>query len=125
MIDAKPSSTRSVTISPTNIRTGLTAREIKQAFRDNLCYGLGRLEKVATKNDLYVALALTIRDRVVQRTVDNIESYGGLNARRVAYLSAEYLPGPHLANHLLNLCISVVMLVAFYLLRPYLRGVLA
>lgn len=105
MTEAKFSS-RSVTISPTNIRTGLTAREIKQAFRDNLCYGLGRLEKVATKNDLYFALALTIRDRVVQRTIDSIESYGGLNARKVAYLSAEYLPGPHLANHLLNLGIT-------------------
>jgi hypothetical protein len=35
-----------------------------------------------------------------------MESYGGANARRVAYLSAEYLPGPHLANNLLNLGIT-------------------
>ena len=57
--------------SATNIRTGLTAGEIKQAFRDNLCCGLGRLEAFATKHDLYVALALTIRDRVFQRTVES------------------------------------------------------
>jgi len=35
-----------------------------------------------------------------------MESYGGANARRVAYLSAEYLPGPHLANNLLSLGIT-------------------
>jgi starch phosphorylase len=88
------------------IRTGLTADEIKQAFRDNLCCGLGRLESAATKHDLYVALALTVRDRLFQRTVESIQNYGGKNARRVAYLSAEFLPGPHLANNLLNLGIT-------------------
>jgi glycogen phosphorylase len=91
-----------------NIRTGLTAAEIKQAFRDNLHSALGRLESYATKHDLYVALALTIRDRLLQRTVESMENYGGANARRVAYLSAEYLPGPHLANNLLNLGITEV-----------------
>ena len=53
--------------SATKIRTGLTAGEIKQAFRDNLCCGLGRLEGFATKHDLYVALALTVRDRLLER----------------------------------------------------------
>lgn len=92
--------------SAKNIRTGFTADEIKQAFLDNLRCGLGRLKGLATKHDLYFALALTVRDRVFQRTVETIESYGGADARRVAYLSAEYLPGPHLANNLLNLGIT-------------------
>jgi len=92
--------------SSETIRTGLTADEIKQAFLDNLRCGMGRLESVATNHDLYFALALTIRDRVFQRAVESMESYGGANARRVAYLSAEYLPGPHLANNLLNLGIT-------------------
>jgi glycogen phosphorylase len=94
--------------SATTVRTGLSASEIKQAFRDNLRSGLGRLETFATKHDLYVALALTIRDRLFQGTVESMENYGGANARRVAYLSAEYLPGPHLANNLLNLGITEV-----------------
>ena len=88
------------------IRTGCSADEIKQAFRDNLQFALGRSERVATKHDLYYALALTVRDRVFQYNVESMESYGGANARRVAYLSAEYLPGPHLANNLLNLGIT-------------------
>ncbi len=91
---------------PQGIRTGFEADEIKQAFLDNLRCGMGRLEEVATKHDLYSALALTIRDRVFQRTVETMESYGGADTRRVGYLSAEYLPGPHLANNLLNLGIT-------------------
>ena len=92
--------------TPENIRTGLTADEIRQAFRDNLCCGMGRLAVTATKHDLYVALALTVRDRLFQRTVASLQHYGGSNARRVAYLSAEFLPGPHLAINLLNLGIT-------------------
>jgi starch phosphorylase len=86
----------------------ITTGEIKQAFRDNLHSELGRLERFATKNDFYLALALTVRERVFERIVETMDSYGGVNARRVAYLSAEYLPGPHLANNLLNLGITEV-----------------
>ena len=85
-----------------------TAEDIKQAFRDKLHSGLGRLERYATKNDLYVALALTVRDRVFDYIVESLDAYGRVNARRVGYLSAEYLPGPHLANNLLNLGITEV-----------------
>jgi starch phosphorylase len=92
--------------SPQNIRTGLTTEEIEQAFRDNLRCGMDRLEATATKHDLYFALALTVRDRLFGHSVESMEDYGGANARRVAYLSAEYLPGPHLANNLLNLGIT-------------------
>ena len=111
--------------STTNIRTGLTASEIKQAFRDNLCCGLGQLERVATKHDLYVALALTVRDRLLERTVESLQTYGGVDARRVAYLSAEFLPGPHLANNLLNLGITEVTREALHELDYKLDEILA
>ena len=85
------------------IRTGTNADEIRRAFLDNLHCGLGRLERMATKHDLYLALALTVRDRVFKRAVRSLETYGDADTRVVAYLSAEYLPGPHLANNLLSL----------------------
>jgi fructose/tagatose bisphosphate aldolase len=56
--------------SASKIPDKITADEIKQAFRDNLHSGLGRLERFATKNDFYLALALTVRDRLFERTVD-------------------------------------------------------
>ena len=92
-----------MTNSTGKIPDEVTDDDIKRAFRENLRSGLGRLERFATKNDLYLALALTVRDRLFERTVETMDTYGGVNARRVAYLSAEYLPGPHLANNLLNL----------------------
>jgi glycogen phosphorylase len=111
--------------SATNIRTGLSAGEIKQAFRDNLRSGLGRLEDSATKHDLYVALALTVRDRLLERTVESLQTYGGTDARRVAYLSAEFLPGPHLTNNLLNLGITEVTREALHELGYKLDEILA
>jgi starch phosphorylase len=88
------------------IRTGLGVEEIRQSFHDHLFYGMGRLLEFATPRDLYTALSFTVRDRLFQRSVQTLEKYGGQNARRVAYLSAEFLPGPHLANNLLNLGIT-------------------
>jgi len=89
-----------------SIRIGLTSQEIEQAIRDNLRCALGLHEKFATRRDIYFALALTVRDRVFERTSESLGTYGGANARRVGYLSAEYLPGPQLANNLLNLGIT-------------------
>lgn len=83
------------------------------------------MRSVATKRDLYLALALTVRDRVCKRTVDSLQDYGGANARRVAYLSAEYLPGPHLANNLLNLGITEVTRDALYSLGEDLDEIIA
>ncbi|HKP55860.1 MAG TPA: glycogen/starch/alpha-glucan phosphorylase [Polyangiales bacterium] len=88
----------------TNIRTGLGVAEIQQAFLDNLVVGMGRVREAATKHDLYFALALTMRDRMLQRSVASLlDNFVVKNARRVAYLSAEFLPGPHLATTLLSL----------------------
>src|SRR5262249_40232135 len=100
------SSDYSSNMNSSSVRTGLSSDEIKTAFHENLRCALGRSERVAARHDLYFALALTVRDRVLQRSVESLETYGGADARRVAYLSAEYLPGPHLANNLLNLGIT-------------------
>jgi glycogen phosphorylase len=99
---------RTSTIKPrfSGPRTGLDVEDIKQSLIDNLFCGMGRVPAVATRNDLYTALALTVRDRVLRHGVHTVESHGEQQARRVAYLSAEYLPGPHVALNLLNLGIT-------------------
>ncbi|MGA9325807.1 MAG: glycogen/starch/alpha-glucan phosphorylase [Salegentibacter sp.] len=85
---------------------GLTKDDLKASFLQKLFYGLGRIPAVTTSNDLYTALALSIRDRVFRQFVLSLEQFSQQDARGVAYLSAEYLPGPHLANDLLNLGIT-------------------
>jgi glycogen phosphorylase len=90
----------------TGVRIGLCAADIKQSFLDNLYCGLGRMPIACSLNDAYNALALTIRDRVLQQSVRTLETYFEQDARIVSYLSAEFLPGPHLANNMLNLGIT-------------------
>src|SRR5512139_1561350 len=84
-------------------RCGLTVADLKQCFLDNLFCNLGRVPMAATRNDAYTALALTVRDRVFKQGVRTMGAYFAQDARTVAYLSAEFLPGPHLASKLLSL----------------------
>ncbi|HET6420190.1 MAG TPA: glycogen/starch/alpha-glucan phosphorylase [Geobacteraceae bacterium] len=90
-----------------DIRTGLTPESIAQAFLDNLYYAQGRIPDLATKNDLYMALAYTVRDRMLARWVAGIQRYREHtrkdDLKAVCYLSAVFLPGPHLGNNLINL----------------------
>lgn len=89
-----------------NVRTSLEKEAMTKAVLDNLCFVQGRLPKVATKNDWYMALAYTVRDRVLQRWMKTMEHYMGLNVKSVSYLSAEFLVGPHLVNNSINLGIT-------------------
>jgi starch phosphorylase len=86
-----------------HLRTGLAVADLKQSFLDSLFCGLGRVPSAATPHDLYTALALATRDRVLNQGVQTLQTYHERDARMVAYLSAEYLPGPHLAGNLLSL----------------------
>jgi glycogen phosphorylase len=84
-------------------RCGRSVADLKQSFLDNLLCDLGRAPSFATPHDAYVALALTVRDRVLRQGALSLENFGEQDGRVVAYLSAEFLPGPHLANNLLSL----------------------
>ena len=84
-------------------RTGAGVAAIKQGFVNNLHYVQAKFPAVATRNDYYMALAYTVRDRMLQRWVRTAQTYYERASRTVAYLSAEFLLGPHLGNNLVNL----------------------
>ncbi len=87
-------------------RTANDVASIRQSFLDNLFFVQARFPEVATRNDHYLALAWTVRDRLLRRWVDTGATYYRQASRSVCYLSAEYLPGPHLANAILSLDIE-------------------
>ncbi|MGE0188721.1 MAG: glycogen/starch/alpha-glucan phosphorylase [Steroidobacteraceae bacterium] len=84
-------------------RTGLSKETLKSAFLDNLFYIQGKFPALATKNDYYMALAFTVRDRLLHRWISTAAAYTQQGSRTVCYLSAEFLMGPHLGNNLINL----------------------
>ncbi len=88
-----------------SIRTGSGADVIARALIDNLRCLQGKLPHYATRNDWYMALAYTVRDRMIDRYIRTLEAItdGRSGVKVVAYLSAEFLVGPHLGNGLINL----------------------
>lgn len=84
-------------------RTGLSIPTLRRAMADNLFYIQGKFPGIATQNDYYMALAYTVRDRLLQRWLSTIRTYREKNVKVVSYLSAEFLLGPHLGNNLINL----------------------
>ncbi len=84
-------------------RTGMSVETIKRAFADHLFYIQGKDESLATADDYYMALAYTIRDRLLRRWLQTMKTYQEKDVKTVYYLSAEFLMGRHLGNSLINL----------------------
>ena len=82
----------------------------------------GKFPALATKNDYYMALAYAVRDRMLQRWISTAVGYTKHGSRTVAYLSAEFLMGPHLGNNLLNLGILEPVRECMTELGPQFRG---
>jgi starch phosphorylase len=84
-------------------RTGFSIETLRRALADNLFYIQGKFPVIATDKDYYMALAYTVRDRLLQRWINTTRTYLEKNVKIVSYLSAEFLLGPHLENNLINL----------------------
>ncbi len=90
-------------------RAGESVETLRHAIRENLFYRCGNVPQVATRADYYLAVAYTVRDRLMQRWLSTARSLLAKPTRVVCYLSAEYLLGPSLGNALLNLGIRSQM----------------
>jgi len=84
-------------------RIARSVEAIRRSFVDNLFYVTVRTFDNATTLDHYTALAYTVRDRLLARLIATDEHYKRQDGKAVAYMSAEFLLGPHLGNNLRNL----------------------
>src|SRR5262245_14448974 len=84
-------------------RTGLKADTLRQAVLDNLASLQGCYPDIATPHDWYMALAYSVRDRMLARWVSTVQAFAAREVKGACYLSAEFLIGPQLGNNLVNL----------------------
>jgi starch phosphorylase len=80
------------------------AEAIRKAVLQHLEFSLGELHRhVDSHWEPYVALALAVRDRLIEGWVRTQDAYYDQDAKRVYYMSLEFLMGRTLGNALTNL----------------------
>ena len=84
-------------------RAGESPEEIAVSLRNHMIHTVGRPLERSTTLEKYHGVAAVVRDRLMDQWLETIDTYRQKDVRLLAYLSAEYLLGPHLGNDLLNL----------------------
>jgi glucan phosphorylase len=92
---------------------GLTLESLAQDLGENLFYYSGIIPQMAMAQNIYQALAMTVRERLLHRWINTALDYAKQKVKVVCYFSAEYLPGPHLGNNLVNLDVFEMLKKAF------------
>ena len=88
------------------IRRGNSKEELKRSFYEHMKYSLGvRLEN-SHSTDKYIALARTVRDRIIERWFITKSIHEKKNVKFVNYFSFEFLMGRAMLNNMINLGIK-------------------
>ena len=81
---------------------------IQETIRRHVKYSLGKAWRDLGANDLFTAVALSVRDQLVDRMLETEERYRQKDPKRLYYLSIEFLIGQSLGSNLHNLGVREV-----------------
>ena len=77
--------------------------QLRDAISRHLTYTVGKDEVAASPRDWLYALSTAVRDRLIERWMDTTRRSYRQDAKRIYYLSMEFLPGRTLSNALIAL----------------------
>jgi len=86
-----------------NARTAVDLDSLRRSFLDHLQFSQGKDEHTATALDRFFSLSYAVRDRLMRRWIQTQQAYYQSDAKRVYYLSLEFLMGKALESNLINL----------------------
>ncbi|MCF7940921.1 MAG: glycogen/starch/alpha-glucan phosphorylase [Spirochaetia bacterium] len=90
-------------MDPTHIRMGNEVESIKWDYAEHLKYSIGSDRYSATDHDRFMALAYTVRDRIMHQWTHTLQTHHDRHVKRIYYLSLEFLMGRAMTNNVINL----------------------
>ncbi len=84
-------------------KLGNDRTSLKHSLSNRLIYSMGKDPITATHRDWFHTTAYAVRERLIERWMETMRSYYRSDAKRVYYLSMEFLTGRLLSNSLLNM----------------------
>ena len=88
------------------VRKGNTKEDLRRDFYEHMKYSLGVRIQNSQSTDKYIALAQTVRDRIIEKWFDTKTTQEEQKAKSVNYFSFEFLMGRALNNNMINLGIK-------------------
>ncbi len=102
---------------------GMSKEAIQASLADHLVYSNSKYHINATTRDWFQTTAYTVRDRLVERWMETMQRYYEHDAKRIYYLSLEFLVGRTLSNAMLNLEMDEQCKAALYELGQELEAI--
>jgi starch phosphorylase len=91
-----------IVMPPPSLPDQVNAEAMREAILAKLTYAVGKRPVVASRRDWFVATALAVRDRIVERWMASTRRTYDEGRKRVYYLSLEFLIGRLLADALME-----------------------